>query len=78
MGESRDKSSTRTRATNVVLRSAPITMANAARLAIRPFFAKEEINKMVAVELCKKNVTKTPEQNEVKRFFVPSEMTRFR
>lgn len=78
MGESKDKSSTRTRATRVVLRSAPMTMASAARLAIRPFLAKDDMSRMVAVELCRKNVTNTPEQKDVKRFFVPSEMTRFR
>ena len=78
MGESSERSRTSTRAIKVVLRSAPMTMANAAKLAISPFLAKDEISRMVAVELCKKKVTNMPEKKEVKRFFVPREMTRFR
>ena len=78
MGDSSDRSRTRTRATSVVLTSAPMTTAMAAAPAIKPFLAKEDINKIVAVELCRKKVTKIPEANDTKRFFVPKDIMRFR
>ena len=70
-GDNKDKSSTRTLATKVVLTSAPITMPNAAKDVISPFFANDEIINIVAVELCRKSVTKIPDIKDVKRFFVP-------
>ena len=71
VGDNHDISNVRIWARIVVATSEPIITASAAAKGTALFLTNEIRSNAVAVELCTKHVTPTPEPKAMKRFLVP-------